>query len=69
MQYIQAIKRFVKARTPKGLEREMLRNNVRKNSYHDYQIVWDGKEWFAWYLDDKNDPMKAVEELNDASEG
>lgn len=47
----------------------MLRNNVRKNSYHDYQIVWDGKEWFAWYLDDKNDPMKAVEELNDASEG
>lgn len=65
MQYIQAIKRHIKASTPKGLERAMLRNNVSKNTWFDYQIIFDGKEWFAWYLDDKNDPMQAAKELND----
>ena len=65
--YIQSVKRFVSASTPKGLEKEMLRNNIKRNRFHDYQIVYDGSTWFAWYLDDRTDPLEAVKELNDAT--
>lgn len=30
----------------------MLQNNAQRKSYHQYQIVFDGKEWFAWYYVD-----------------
>ena len=43
------IKRHIKARTPKGLERAMFLNNLRRKSYHRYDIVFDGKNWVAWY--------------------
>ncbi|PJB54244.1 MAG: hypothetical protein CO099_02625 [Bdellovibrio sp. CG_4_9_14_3_um_filter_39_7] len=43
------IKRYLKAKTERGLERQMLANNVNRSSYHNYQIVHDGKSWFAWY--------------------
>ena len=43
----------------------MLRNNMRRGAYHDYQIVFDGKDWFAWYLDEKLDPMQAAKELGE----
>lgn len=44
--------RFLKAKSPKGLERAMLLNNIRRSSLHNYTIVFDGKEWFAWYYVD-----------------
>lgn len=44
--------RFLKSKTPKGLERAMLQNNLLRRSWHNYQIVFDGKEWFAWYYVD-----------------
>lgn len=41
--------RFLVANTPKGLEAAMLKNNVKRQRYHRYQIVFDGRKWFAWY--------------------
>jgi hypothetical protein len=44
--------RFVKSTTAKGLERLMLENNLKRSTWHDYQIVFDGKLWFAWFYVD-----------------
>jgi hypothetical protein len=44
--------KYLKARTAKGLEREMLKNNIARKEWHQYQVVHDGKEWFAWYYVD-----------------
>lgn len=44
--------RFLKASNPKQLEREMLRNNLKRQRYHEYQIVFDGNAWFAWFYVD-----------------
>lgn len=68
MQFIQAVKRHIKSKTAKGLELEMLRNNIRRKTFYHYDIIFDGTYWFAWFLDDKNDPMQAAKELNDADE-
>lgn len=27
----------------------MLINNTKRSAYHNYHIVHDGKNWFAWY--------------------
>lgn len=62
--FIQAIKRHIKAKTAQGLERAMLINNLKHNTFFHYEIVFDGKEWFAWFLKEQNvlDAMK--EDLN-----
>lgn len=44
--------RFIKAQNPKQLERMMFKNNLVRRAYHDYQIVFDGKAWYAWYYVD-----------------
>lgn len=44
--------RFLKSKTPKGLERAMLQNNIKRKAWHQYQIVFDGSEWLAWYYVD-----------------
>lgn len=46
--------RALKAKTTQGLERLMLINNVRRQAFHQYQIIWDGKEWVAWYYEDRS---------------
>ena len=43
------IKRYLKAKSERGLERAMLINNTKRSAYHNYHIVHDGKNWFAWY--------------------
>jgi len=48
--------RFLRASTPRGLERAMLNNNIKRKSWHNYQIVFDGKNWFAWYHADLSEP-------------
>jgi len=52
--FIQAIKRHVKAKTARGLERAMLRNNLINGTFYHYEIVFDGREWFAWFLKEQN---------------
>lgn len=44
--------RFLKAMSPKGLERAMLLNNIKRKSWHKYDIIFDGKNWIAWYYAD-----------------
>jgi hypothetical protein len=63
------IPRFVKAKTPKGLERAMLQNNMARKSWHNYQIVFDGKEWFAWYYVDLSGSYnEEIKELDGTSQ-
>ena len=46
------IPHYVKAGSPEGLRLAMLKNNMTRNiEFQYYQIVFDGKSWFAWYYD------------------
>jgi len=60
--FLQAVKRHLRAKTPKALERAMIMNNIQTNTWHDYQIVFDGKNWYAWYLRDSNVLEEVVKE-------
>lgn len=42
----------------------MLINNLRDGYFYQYDIMFDGKDWYAWFLKEQNvvDAMK--EELN-----
>jgi len=64
---ITNIPHFISARSPEGLRRLMLRTNVKHGLIFDYyQIIFDGKKWFAWYqldaVDGFADEINAVEE-------
>jgi hypothetical protein len=50
---------FLKATSPQGLVRLMLSNNVKLGMQFEYQIVHDGKSWFAWFyiLQDKKEAL------------
>lgn len=65
MSFIHTVKRSISAKTRRGLEREMLLNNIKKGAFHHYDIVWDGKEWVAWFLDERNDPFSVAKELDE----
>lgn len=43
------IKFYLKSKSPETLKVLMLRNNVEKKHYFDYNIIHDGNNWFAWY--------------------
>ena len=47
----------------------MLRNNIRRGMFFQYTDIAQAKDgsWYAWYLDDKIDPMQAAKELNDST--
>jgi hypothetical protein len=56
------IPNFIKARNPKGLRAEMLKNNHRLAmtiQYFDIQFV--NKVWFAWYYE----PLRKSQEIKD----
>jgi hypothetical protein len=40
---------FLKATSPQGLVRLMLSNNVKLGMQFEYQIIHDGKSWYAWF--------------------
>lgn len=57
----QTLPNFIKARSAKALRVLMSKNNDRLNmSFIPYQIILDGKVWYAWY----NEPIWKQEELN-----
>lgn len=63
---ITNIPHFLKAGSPEGLRRLMLRNNMRWGMiFNYYQIIFDGKNWFAWYqldaVDALSDELKEME--------
>lgn len=59
--------RFLSASTPKGLERQMLKNNLARRAWHNYQIVFDGRKWYAWYQVDLSGAYnREIEEIKSA---
>lgn len=57
------VKHYLKSKSPETLKVLMIKNNVEKKHYFDYQIVHDGTNWFAWYEWDIDYPFS--EELNE----
>lgn len=43
------VKRFIKAKTAEKLVVEQVRNNIKTGAYHKYDIIFDGKEWYAFF--------------------
>lgn len=70
MKYNHAIKRHLRARSPKLLEIAMLRNNIRRGMFFVYEDIAQAGDglWYAWFLDEKNDPIEVAKELNDTNE-
>lgn len=69
MKYNHAIKRFIRARSPRLLEIEMLKNNTRRGMFFKYDHIQQASDglWYAWFLDERNDPIELSKELNDSS--
>ena len=44
------VKRFLKAKTPEALVVEQVRNNIATGSTHKYDIIYDGKTWYAFFM-------------------
>lgn len=42
-------KDYLKAKSAEGLKILMIRNNLQKNAYHNYEIIHDGSFWYAWF--------------------
>ena len=50
---LSRIPNYLKASSPIGLRRLMLRNNIRLGAQVSYfQIVFDGTEWIAWFYEE-----------------
>jgi hypothetical protein len=46
------IPHYLKAGSPEGLRLAMLNNNMLRGKEYDYyQIIYDGKSWFAWFYE------------------
>lgn len=60
---------FLKATSPQGLVRLMLSNNIKLGMQFDYQIVHDGKSWFAWFFIIQDQRLALSEALNDNESG
>lgn len=59
---INYIYAFLKAKSADELQEMMLQNNISKKAYHQYQIVYSGSNWYAWYETKLDDLI--VEKLN-----
>lgn len=56
---MQQLPSYVKAKTAEGLKTLCTQNSIKKDRYFKYQIVFDGKFWFAWYEEDASDSLQA----------
>lgn len=52
-------KNYLKAKSAEGLKILMIRNNLSTASYHDYRIMHDGKDFYAWFEFDASEIIKA----------
>lgn len=55
------IPNFLKASSPESLRLLCLKNNAKTGKYHKYEIIFDGKFWFAWFYSDVFDFPKTGE--------
>jgi hypothetical protein len=49
MKTLNDTKFYLKAKTAEGLKILMLRNNISRQAYHGYTIIFADGFWFAWY--------------------
>ena len=60
---IRRIPLFIKANTPAQLQTKMLATNVEFGIQFEYDIMFNNKTWYAWYLppvrDDELDALTA----------
>jgi hypothetical protein len=54
------IPNFLKASDPNGLRFLCMKNNASTGKFHEYQIIFDGKFWYAWYYSEVFDIPKGV---------
>lgn len=40
---------FIKAIKPEGLRKLMVQKNINDGIIYSYQIIFDGKFWYAWF--------------------
>ena len=45
----------------------MLQNNLKRKGWHRYEIVHDGKDWYAWFYINLAEPT-AITEVNEGEE-
>jgi hypothetical protein len=48
------IKAYIKASTPDELVEKQLNNNILNDKMFEYNIIFDGKEYIAWFWADIN---------------
>lgn len=59
---------YLQAKSPEALRLKMLANNIKRNAYHEYTIVHDGSNWFAWFETHSDELLKKeYERLNEIS--
>ena len=57
---------YLESKTPEALKLKMLANNIKRRAYHEYRIVHDGNNWFAWYEVEADEVLqKEFERLNE----
>lgn len=57
---------YLESKTPEALKLKMLANNIKRRCYHEYRIVHDGSNWFAWYEVEADEVLqKEFERLNE----
>jgi hypothetical protein len=54
----ERIKNFLKAKKPETLQVLMLENNLQKDFFFNYSIVYADGFWFAWYDHDASEFIK-----------
>ena len=55
---IRRVPNFIRAASPLGLRRLCLKKNLMDNIEHDYEIVHDGKHWYAWFREEAEIKLK-----------
>lgn len=67
MQTVDDVLFFLKAKSPQGLRVLMARNNIKKRTYHTYQIIFAEGFWYAWYEGSRSEELESGD--IDVSEG
>jgi len=65
MKTINDSQHYLKAKSAEGLKYLMMKNNLDRNAYHGYQIVFANGFWYAWYdASLSNSDMESADDLD-----
>jgi hypothetical protein len=46
------IPNYIRSNSPDGLRMLCMKNNAKSGKFYKYDIIFDGKFWYAWYYSD-----------------